>query len=382
MPHSLMETPKDPIRVVHFSVTPLAGAPIRLVQTLNRLTKVEARLIDLTRFGIYDHDVVFDETPQEALRLAKQADILHLHNYIDLDCQQFAPIDFKKLFADNKRIIRHFHSTSDWIAEQMGSSEEELLACSLPSLVIAQYPERFFRKSLVIPNLIPHSHPLYTPLGEQEPEFDIFFSHTKTAGAFERRWDTKAAPEMIRIIEQVATQTGCSYKIITGKPLSEVLQVKQKARIVIDDLATGSYHLTGLEGLTQGKPVLSFLDERCLHLLRHFSGLDHCPFINVRLEDARQVLIYLLDHPDVCRKIGRASRNWILSYWNEEKLIQFYVQAYEKLLEDPDAIKRQEKFNIADNDFFNWVLPDLIFKARKHHYQRQDFRDDERIPLD
>jgi len=358
------------IRVVHFSVTPLAGAPIRLVQTLNRLTRISARLIDLTRFGIYDHDVVFDESPQEAQRLVEQADILHLHNYIDLDCRQFAPIDFKKLLSAGKRIVRHFHSTSDWIAEQMGISENELLECSLPSMVIAQYPERFFTKSQVTPNLIPHSHPLYSPIEGREPEFDIFFSHTKTAGAFERRWDTKAAPEMIRIIQQVADRTGCSYRIMTGKSLSEVLEAKQKARIVIDDLATGSYHLTGLEGLAQGKPVLSFLDERCLHLLRHFSGSEHCPFINVRLEDAKEVLLYLLDHPDECKAIGNASRDWLLSHWNEKKLIEFFVQAYKQLLENPAAIKRQENFIFSDKnrDFFNRVLPDLIFKARKENY--------------
>lgn len=365
-----MKTAEKSINVVHFSITPLAGAPIRLVQTLNRLTQINARLIDLTRFGLYDHDVVFDETPQEALHLTEQADILHLHNYLDLNSKQFAPIDFQNLFINGKQVIRHFHSTSDWIAEQMGISEAELLKCRLPSLVIAQYPERFFKKSRVIPNLIPHSHPLYTPLEDQKPEFDIFFSPTKTAGAFERRWDTKAAPEMTRIIKQVAARTGCSYKIMTGKPLSEVLKAKQKASIVIDDLATGSYHLTGLEGLSQGKPVLSFLDERCLHLLRHFSGSEHCPFINVRLEDAQEILIYLLNHPNVCQAIGAASRKWVISCWNDEKLIKFYVKAYTTLLKYPHFIKRQEKFKMTEKDkeFFNSVLPDLIFNARKQNY--------------
>lgn len=163
---------------------------------------------------------------------------------------------------------------------------------------------------------------------------------------------------------------------MTGRPLSEVLEAKQKARIVIDDLATGSYHLTGLEGLAQGKPVLSFLDERCLHLLRHFSGSAHCPFINVRLEDAQKILLYLLNHPDVCKEIGKAARKWIVSFWNEDKLIQFYVHAYKNILEDPASIKRQENFKMAEKDkeFFNWVLPDLIFKARKQNYGR--------IPLD
>lgn len=357
---------ENAIHVVHFSVTPLAGAPIRLVQTLNRLTPVKARLVDLTRFGLYDHDVVFDETPQEALRLAQQADILHLHNYLDLNCKQFAPIDFKKLFANGKRIIRHFHSTSDWIAEQMDISEEKLLECSLPSLVIAQYPERFFKNARVVPNLIPHSHPLYIPIEDQEPEFDIFFSPTKTVGAFERRWDTKAAPEITELIHDIAKKTGCTFKIMSGQPLDKVLKAKQKARIVVDDLATGSYHLTGLEGLSQGKPVLSFLDERCLYLLRHFSNSENCPFINVRLEDAQMVLLYLLKNTDECRRVGQAGRKWILDHWNETQLISFFEQAYADLIASPVSIKRQEELKIdaAGRQFHNQILPDLIFKAR------------------
>ncbi|BBO88342.1 hypothetical protein DSCOOX_15220 [Desulfosarcina ovata subsp. ovata] len=322
--------------------------------------------MDLERFGLYDHDVVFDETPDEANRLANEADILHLHNYLDYDSHQFAPIDFGELLKAGKRIVRHYHSTPDWIAEQMGISEEKLLACTLPSLVIAQYPERFFARSHVVPNMVPHSDPLYSPIPDQETEFDLFFSPTKSVGAFERRWDTKAAPEVTRLIHRVAERTGCTFKIMSGRPLDEVLRAKQRARIVIDDLVTGSYHLTGLEGLAQGKPVLSFLDERCQYLLRYFSGSEHCPFVNVRLEDAETVLLYLLENPDACETIGQAGYRWLLSFWNEEKLIRYFERAYEELTENPHSIRRQPALYVEEKDrcFHNLILPDLIFRAR------------------
>lgn len=117
-------------------------------------------------------------------------------------------------------------------------------------------------------------------------EWDIFFSSTKTASAFERRWDTKGTPETTEILKRLTQHTGCSCNIVSERPLDEVLTLKRHSRIVVDDLVTGSYHLTGLEGLPQGKPVLSFLDERSLQLLRYISGSDQCPFINVRLENA------------------------------------------------------------------------------------------------
>ena len=306
--------------------------------------------------------------------LSNDADIIHLHNYLDCRSEQFSPIDFDQLKKNGKRVLRHFHSTPDWIAEQMHISEEALLSCNLPSLVIAQYPERFFTKSRVVPNLIPHSKPLYIPLSDNEPyAYDIFFSPTKTAGAFERRWDTKAAPETTELLNKIAGRTGCTSKIISGIPLHKVLEHKRCARVVVDDLVTGSYHLTGLEGLSQGKPVLSFLDERSLQLLRYVSGSDHCPFINVRLEDAEEVLEWLVFHPEQCMEIGDAGRSWIMKHWNEAKLIRHFVQAYADLMENPDVLTRQRTLSPEGpvHHFFHRTLPDIIYQARK---KNTDFR--------
>ncbi|SLM30107.1 Glycosyl transferase family 2 (fragment) [Desulfamplus magnetovallimortis] len=378
------------IKVIHFSITPLAGAPIRLVQALNRLTSINARLVDLNRYDLYDHDVVFSETPDLAKDLAEESDIIHLHNYLDCNSTQFHPIDFATLRKKGKRIVRHFHSTPDWIAEVMGISEDELCACTLPSLVIAQYPERFFINSRVVPNLIPHSDMLYLPAYHTGSEnhdggsnvkmdkvknitrkenCDIFFSYTKTVGAFERRWDTKGAPETIAILERVVEKTGCTCTTVTGKPLGDVLKHKQQSNIVVDDLVTGSYHLTGLEGLSQGKAVLSFLDQRSLQLLRYISGSDHCPFINVRLEDAEKVLTWLLDNPETCRDIGNAGRMWILDNWNGKKLIQHFTRAYSDLLESSDSDFPGRQSNLLTQDavshFFNKTLHDIVYNSRR-----------------
>lgn len=59
--------------------------------------------MDLCRYGTEDfgQDVVFAETPGATMELVEQADIVHFHNYLDLDNTQFSPIDFR------------VHSTSD-----------------------------------------------------------------------------------------------------------------------------------------------------------------------------------------------------------------------------------------------------------------------------
>jgi hypothetical protein len=36
----------------------------------------------------------------------------------------------------------------------------------------------------------------------------------------------------------------------------------------------------------------------------------------VRLEDAEEVLIWLLEHPDECKEIGNSGHDWIMHHWN------------------------------------------------------------------
>ena len=91
-----------PMRIVHLSNNSLAGAPIRLVRALRNHTDHDLRLVDLKRYplelgGYYEYDVVFEETGDKAIEIVRKADVLHLHNYIDLESDAFSPLNFKEL---------------------------------------------------------------------------------------------------------------------------------------------------------------------------------------------------------------------------------------------------------------------------------------------
>lgn len=340
--------------------------PVRLVQALNRHTDVRARLVDLKRFGLYDHDVVFSEAPDEALALAEEADVIHLHNYLDQSSRHFGAVDFGRLERQGKRVVRQFHSDPWLVAQVMGISPEALLAQDIPCIAIAQYPERLYPRAMVVPNFVPETGQAYLP-SSKTPRFDIFYSPTKEFGAWEDRWSTKGKPEATRVIERVAARTRATYRIVTGAPLDEALALKRASRIVLDDMVTGSYHLTGLEGLAQGKCVLSWLDERSLALVRHFSGCEAHPFVNCRLEDAAVVLEHLLADPAMVRELGARGREWIADRWPEERMIRRYVEVYELLLEDPALVARQKELALdSPSRYFHFrTLPDLIHRARK-----------------
>ena len=364
------------LNIVHFSKTPLAGAPIRLVLALRQHTNYTVNLVDLKDWGIFDRDVVYAEDPEYALSLAEKADIIHLHDCLDYESELFELINFKKLRQQGKMFIRQFHSPRLAIAKGLGITESELLASSIPSMVIAQYHERYFPNSRVIPNIIPQNSNLYLPqVSNSTPA--ICYSSTRPFSAWDgsedyvKRWATKGTPETVKIIQQVALETNCKVKFLTGKTQAEVMKAKQQATIVVDELVTGSYHLSGLEGLSVGKPVIAYLDSRTIYTLQEISGSTTCPFINVRLEDAHGILVHLLNNLDEAQHIGKASRQWIEKYWSDKLLVRHFVDVYEKLMEDPSQITRQDSLCIDDKvTYFQVVtLPDLVYYSRANCFR-------------
>jgi len=357
------------VKIVHFSITPLAGAPLRLVKAINALLPDhEAHLVDLRRYGSenFGQDVIFSEEKDRAVELANEADIIHLHNYLYYDSGQFEPIRFRELKNKGKLFVRQYHSEPKLVARVMGITETELMAQDIPGLVVAQFQERKYPYSMVVPNMVPEDDPLYTP-SETDPQFDIFFSPTLTIGAWDARWNTKGMPETERIIVNVCRKNGAKYTIMHKIPLGQVLTAKRSSRIVVDEMVTGSYHISGLEGLSQGKPVLSYLDDRARWIMSHFSGTGSSPFINVRMEDAYTVLDYLLTHAEEASEIGRESRIFVENHWSQRVLIRHFQDVYQKLAHDPGLICRQPELRIGRrfNRFFAETLPDLIYESRK-----------------
>ena len=358
------------VKVVSFSISPLAGAPIRIARAVSRYSDIEVRHVDLKRWGIFEHDHVHEEDAEKTLMLAEQADIIHLFNYLDLNSSDFAPVDFRALHRRGVRFVRMFESTPMRVAQRMGQSLEAVLNDPIPKLVIAQYPERFLPSARVVPNIVMETDPAYVPLDEEPPNLDVVFSPSWQHSAWVARWDTKGMPETNAVLERLSQKWGLECRVIQGRPLEEVLQAKRRAKLVIDELVTGRYHLSGLEGLSLGKPVLVYLDERTERVLRVISGSDVCPFVNVRLEDAEYVLLGILQHEEERIALGQVARRWVEQHWSAARLVEHYIRVYEDLLEDPTRIRRQPELAIDDpvERMRALIIPDLIYHARADQY--------------
>ncbi len=335
------------MNVVHFSRTPLAGSPIRIVKALNRHTAVSARLVvgNTRHYGerSYEGDLDWqvEADRDTASKAIADADVLHLHRYMNLDEKPFG-VDFHALMKRGKRVIRQFHTHPGVISGSRGYSIRDIVNDPLPQLVLAQYHERYFPRARPVPNVVPLDDPRYQPAERADsgpPR--VFFAPTMKVGAWDARWETKGAPETVRLLKWVAHRCpGVTLDVATGVSHDECLERRQRAQVCIDELVTGSYHLSSLESLAQGAATFAFLDQRTRDVVMELTGTRTVPWMNFRLEDAEPALCRVVKDADLCRQIGMFSRKWMERYWSEPLMAGHYQRVYEDLLQRPEVFRK------------------------------------------
>lgn len=329
------------MRVLHLSHTPLVGAPGRICAALNGLGGIEARwaVLHAENYGglSFPLDWRWDTDREAILAFAAQADVLHLHNYIDLACTDFEPLDFAALWAAGKPMVRHFHSTPALVARYMGRTEADIHACPIPKIVIAQYPERFLPEARVVPNIvdIPPARQLHA-----HAPLRIGYAPSNFRSGRISRWDTKGYPETSRVLQRIVStlrREGLAVELdmITQVPHAECLARKAVCDVFLDDLVTGSYHLNTLESLAQGSATLCHLDGRIQSVLADLLGRTDFPALAVRLEDIEPVLRRFARDPALARALGAQSRTWMQSHWQPAQMAARFVALYADLVTAP-----------------------------------------------
>ena len=114
----------------------------------------------------------------------------------------------------------------------------------------------------------------------------------------------------------------------------------RRSDIAIDEMVTGSFHMTSLEALAQGLPTFAYLDSRSLDTLSELTGAHTHPWLNFRLEEAEEPLAELIKDGELRREMGTFARDWMEKYYNDREMVSHYVRAYEDLLERPEAFKK------------------------------------------
>lgn len=358
--------------VVHIAFSPLAGAPIRIVNALNAYTNMHARLINTNPAGYgkrtFPEDLIWGggANKEECLELISKADIIHCYHWIDFDSDKNPLGVCLKKVAPRAKFVRMFESDLDFIIKNNPSiSAQEILNDPYPKLVIPHYPERTFLDAFVVPNIIPINDPLLMPMAIQSEKPSVFFSASSCGSMWCERWNTKGLPEVVRQMENLQKIIDFNFRLVTNTPYEQCQKLKQQSDIVIGDTTSGSYHLTDLEGLSQGKPVFSYLDSRTQLTLTNLLGCSDLPFVNSRLEEIDLPMCEMIGNETLRKEIGIFSRQWIEKYYRPENLVKYFLDAYEKVLNE-EPLHRQNYLSFPKVKHFLYnTLYDMQWESRR-----------------
>ena len=334
--------------IVHISSTPLSGSPIQIVEAINKHSNFQARLVNLNPSAYknfdensplsknsFKEDLKWPEDKDEIFKCIEIADIIHVHQAIDLKENKLG-INFYELLKQGKKFVRQWHSEPEHYMEWLGVSPSDFKE-DFPHLVVSQYHERFYPWAVPVPNIICNS----LIDSSYNESFDwrtpkIVFSPSNKNSPVKKRWASKGYHETLRILDRVKRSTGVEFEVLFDTPHDEVISAKSKCTIVIDDIVTGSYHRSGLEGLALGKATFSYLDQRTATTLGIITGTSTNPFILSSARSLEEMLKAVIKLPDLGKSIGDFSRIWFKKFYDEEIMIRHYMNVYKKVLSEND----------------------------------------------
>lgn len=313
--------------IVHLSRTPLAGAPGRLSDALDRhscyssICFIEADYKD-AQAGIFGGGAVYlkttagleDRLLDEALRGAA---IIHIHNQISPSlAARIREMDL------GIPVVYHLHSPTregPLYAPRSGDMQQRITAI----LTAAQAHPRFYPNAIPVPNIVPELPP--TPFPPSDDRIRILYAPVQKRGG---RWNGKGSLELDAAIDEVSRRPDVEIVRLGAPCPSHVLyRFRQACHITIDEISTGAFHQISLEGLHAGNAVINGADFATMQTIAGWAG-EHPPFIISSERSIRDDLNLLLNDREHLSRIQKASHEYAIQRLNPKNLVSIYERVY------------------------------------------------------
>jgi len=290
------------MKLAIFSRTALAAAPWELYKALKKYTLLDVSLINGTvRYNdgrTFPHHLLLASPNGHAMRVLQESDLWHVHNYL-----------VPQLIVTKKqqKVIAQFHSLP-----RLGNWKQ-LMDFADRCYTIKQPNQEKEYKLKGLPNIIDPDE--YRPVRRRMP-IKIAFAPSNRMPIGNPA--SKGYNEVRTILDGVARKRDVEIVWIEGQWYEKNLQMKQQSHILIDDVVTGNWHRTSLEGACLGCVVLN--------------KVMKAPFLYATLATLEERLLWLVDNPSVLNDFQERSRLWVLQHWHAMDRIKEYISAYEGLL--------------------------------------------------
>lgn len=314
------------MKILHLSDTSLSGAPYRLATTYNKYSGHEARHIVWQRKiynRVFDCDLVGEEmTTEEIKKWIRWADIIHFHNRWKRQ-EIFKRVNLPK----NKPSIIQIHSPRNPNDIEKGFKEE--VESKLPIAVIAQYHVRQWPElSYIVPNVIDIDDALHKPVERVDRITPIIAYAPSSPNG--KGWDNKSYNVVHPFLKRASLQNKMGYSRLVNLPHRICLERKQKSHIGIDEVSTGSYHMSSLEFLSMGIACVANIDPLTEKAVKDVTGALTLPWVRSTEKDFKNTLLNLINSKKYF-EVGDYSRKWMETHWNQKKICAHFTKIYEEL---------------------------------------------------
>jgi len=290
------------MKLTIYSRTPLAAAPWELYKALKKYTLLDVNLVNNTdRYNdgrIFPHHLLLTSSNGNAMRVLQESEVWHVHNYLTPQLI---------VLRRGHKVIAQFHSLP-----RLGNWQQ-LMNFADVSYTIRQPNQEKEYKLKGLPNIIDPDE--YRPVRRQMPVKIAFAPSTRLAVGHP---GSKGYNEVKAVLDSVARKRDVRIVWIERKSYIENLQLKQQSHILIDDVVTGNWHRTSLEGMCFGCAVLN--------------KVAKSPFVYATLDTLEERLLWLMDNPEILNDFQERSRFWILQHWHAMDQVKEYVHAYQEAL--------------------------------------------------
>jgi len=291
------------MKLTVYSRTPLAAAPWELYKALKRYTTIDVSLINNTdRYNdgrVFPHHLLLTSPNGDAMRVLQESDMWHVHNYL---------IPQLIVLKRAHKVIAQFHSLP-----RLGNWQQ-LMAFADANYTIRQPNQEKEYKLKSLPNIIDPDE--YRPVRRRLPVKIAFAPSTRLPVGHP---GSKGYNEVRAVLNRVARKRDVEIVWIERKSYIENLRLKQQCHILIDDVVTGNWHRTSLEGMCFGCAVLN--------------KVTKSPFVYATLSTLEERLLWLVDNPEILNNFQERSRFWVLQHWHAMDQVKEYVHAYQEVLQ-------------------------------------------------
>jgi len=300
------------MKVALYSRTPLAAAPLEIWKALERYgVGIETSLINRT-LGYRDgrrfpgHLLASNA---DAARALKGADLWHVHNYWDRE-----PLD-ALLARYGRPVVAQFHSVP-----RLGNWAELQSKAKISYTIRQPLQAREYAPFMTMPNLVDADERRPARRSMEGPVRIAFAPSTQAPVGHPA---SKGRAEVLAILKTVAAERAVEVVLIEGVPYEENLKLKRSAHILVDDVVTGNWHRTSLEGACFACAVLNAARQQ---------GAAW-PWVHATLASLRAKLLQLIDDRPLLIRVQEMTRAWILgSEFHALEGVKEYVKAYQEVL--------------------------------------------------